>query len=408
MSGTVLAQVISILMLPILQKYVYSPDDFANFIWFFEYVTLFVSIGSLRLETGIILEKDDRQAQLLTEIAIQLMIVVSIIGLIASIIGSFFNPNFHSALPNPMFYALIPLTILALGIIQIFNAWFTRSQEFKFLAGNKVFQTSGTSLSQLSLGFTKFMNVGLIAGRLVGLSIVSSLLLRRYLKSKKEKIKANRSEKVGLIKKNKDFILFTTPSTFVGSFINFIFIDLFIRFFGETLSGDVATSKYYLGMALSIISSSFAQVFYSNIAQLTEVSEMRKYYTYWLKRLAGVSILILIVVLLLPNSFIIYLIGEKWSQLLPTLKIMSLWMCIMFVSSSLSYIYIKLNRQREMIFFDIAHLIITVLSITISYHLYHDFWITLYWFVAGKSVFYLSAIFASYYFFNHPKMEKNL
>ena len=93
--------------------------------------------------------------------------------------------------------------------------------------------------------------------------------------------------------------------------------------------------------------------------------------------------------------------------MMPVIKVMILWMSIMFVSSSLSYVYIKLNRQKTLIYFDIIHLALTIGSIAVSYQLYHSFWISLYWFTIAKGVYYLFAVFATYYFFRNPIAEKN-
>ena len=54
------------------------------------------------------------------------------------------------------------------------------NQNFKFLAGAKLYQTSGTSATQIGLGFSKLLTGGLIIGRNVGTSIVSLVLLSRY------------------------------------------------------------------------------------------------------------------------------------------------------------------------------------------------------------------------------------
>lgn len=407
MSGTAGAHLITIISLPFLQRYFYSAQDFANFAWFYEFVLLFVTVGALRLETGIVLEKEERNARILTNLSLKLVVLAGIIGTMVAIIGSFIFPSFKSVLSKPWMFALIPVSIISLGAIQVLSSWYTRNQDFKFLAGSKIYQTSSSSLTQILFGFYKWIQGGLIIGRNIGTSVVSLILLKRYSQSQSSPLQATKEETKALVKKHKAFVYFTTPSTFIGTFINFIFIDLFIRFYGGDLTGNLATSKQYLGMGLAFISSAFAQVFYSQIAKIESASKLKSYYSYWLKRLVAVSAMVLLMAFITNNSLVTMILGEKWSQLLPVLQIMSIWMCIMFVSSSLSYIYIKLNRQKTLIYFDLAHLLLTVLSIVVSYHLYHDFWISLYWFTAAKGIYYLFAVFATYYFFDHPVAEKN-
>lgn len=407
MSGTAGAHLITLLTLPFLQRYFYSKSDFANFAWFYEFVMMFVTVGALRLETGIVLEKEDRQARILTNTSLKLVLISSVVGLLVAVTGSLIFPSFKTELSEPWIIALIPASILTLGIIQVMSSWYTRNQDFKFLAGSKIYQTSGTSATQIGLGFSKLISGGLIIGRNIGTAIVSFVLLRKYFKSNPELLNATKEESKSLVNKHKDFIFYTTPSTFIGTFINFIFIDLFIRFYGEDITGNLATSKQYIGMGLAFISAAFAQVFYSQIAKIDAIEDLKKYYSYWLKRLVGVSALIFLVVSIIPNTWAPAILGDKWIDLMPVIKIMVIWMCIMFVSSSLSYVYIKLNRQKTLIIFDLIHLALTVGSIALSYHYYHSFWISLYWFTIAKGAYYLFAVFATYYFFSHPVAEKN-
>lgn len=407
MSGTAGAHLITLISLPFLQRYFYSTVDFANFAWYYEFVMIFVTVSALRLETGIVLEKEERQARMLTNISLKLVVLASLAGLVFAILGSFFFPTFKTVLSEKWMFILIPISILSLGVIQVMSSWYTRNQNFKFLAGSKLYQTSATSGTQIGLGLSKLLSGGLIIGRNIGTSIVSFVLLNRYRKTCVESVNATKEENKALVKKHKDFIFYTTPSTFLGTFINFIFIDLFIRFYGEDITGTLATSKQYLGMGLAFISSAFAQVFYSQIAKIDDIIELQNYYTYWLKRLVVVSLLVLSIVSVIPNSWAPAVLGDKWAQLMPVIKIMVIWMCIMFVSSSLSYIYIKLNRQRTLIFFDIVHLFLTIGSIIISFRIYNDFWMSLYWFTIAKGIYYLFAVFATYYFFRNPVGEKN-
>ena len=67
-SGTALAQLISIVCMVVLQRYFYSPEDYAPFRLFFEFVAVFAGISAFRLESGIVLEQEENQARALTRI----------------------------------------------------------------------------------------------------------------------------------------------------------------------------------------------------------------------------------------------------------------------------------------------------------------------------------------------------
>ena len=56
-------------------------------------------------------------------------------------------------------------------------------------------------------------------------------------------------------------------------------------------------------------------------------------------------------------------LGEKWEELMPVIKLISPWMAIMFLASSLSYIFIRLGKQKQIFFFDLFHLILIFATI---------------------------------------------
>ena len=75
-SGSTLAQIISIGALIVLQRFFYSPEEYAPFRLFFEYVAIFSSISALRLESGIILEREENKAISLLRICIKLCFLI--------------------------------------------------------------------------------------------------------------------------------------------------------------------------------------------------------------------------------------------------------------------------------------------------------------------------------------------
>jgi len=408
LGGTMIAQLLSLIALPFLQKYFYTPEDFALFTWFFELTAIFVGISALRIETGIVLEKDPIIALKLVRLCLRIALFLSLFSAVCFIILSFFYENFELFTNNVLWLLLVPITIFLLGGIQILTAYYTRQQKFKELASNKVIQTTGTLIPQILFAVFKGHSVGLVMGKIIGGLFSFFALFGRIYKDLKEVSFPTKSERKLLFKTNKDFILYTTPSTFIGMFTNFIFIDLFLHYYGESFTGQLGASKIYVGMAFSVLSTSFAQVFYSKIAGIHDKKILRDFYTYWVIRLSAIALLAVIVVYLIPSSWVGLFFGKvkNWDELLPVMRIMTLWMAVMFVSSSLSYIYIKLNRQRSVIYFDIIHLTLIILSITVSHFLYHDFYTSLYWFTGAKIIVYIIAIIVSYVFINRYKVSQ--
>lgn len=404
-SGTAVAQLISILCMVILQRYFYAPEDYAPFRLFFEFVAVFAGISALRLESGIVLEQEENQARALTRICFKLILTCSLISFIVFWIYSQFNDQFDEIIENPYMTLLIPLAVFLTGSLQVYNAWFTRVQSFKLMSITKILQNTTGSGAQLLMGLLKVNFYGLIIGRIIGLGMATTLFCKKYISSFSSALKTTKEQNRTLIKKHKDFILYTSPAFFVGNLINFLLLALFIEYYGDQFGGKVAASFQYLGISIAIISSSFSQVFFSEISSYDSKIELRKTYSYWLKRLGIIAISGAVIIQFIPESFILAVLGEKWTGLLEIMQIMSIWMAVMFVASSLSYIFIKLGKQKQILFFDIFHLILVAGSILIADHYYHSSITTLWSFTIAQIFFYGLAILLAYYFISKYKNQ---
>ena len=130
LTGSAIAQLISIVGLIVLQRFFYGPEDFAPFRLFFEYVAIFVGISSLRLDSAIVLEQDSKNAKALALICFKLIGITAIISLITFYIYASFTKNFNSIFNQIELLLMIPLSVITHGSLQVFNSWFTRLEKF--------------------------------------------------------------------------------------------------------------------------------------------------------------------------------------------------------------------------------------------------------------------------------------
>ncbi len=368
-SGTTIAQIINLSAIIVLQRYFYSPEEYAPFRLFFEFAAVFSSISALRLESGLILERIDQRALSLLRICLRYSLVISLIG---GITFTFYFINEINVFQYEwILIVLMPFAIFANGIIQISRQFFTRSKHFLTITTSRVIHSTTGSISQIITGLLNFNFIGLIVGRLIGLFSCNLNYVRKYLKNYRW-VKKNKGLEKELVQKHKNFIWFSSPGVFVGNSINLITLIFFTHYYGEQFSGLLAAAIQYLGLLIMMFSSSFAQVYYNEIAQIKDSKKLLKSYTYWLKRLLMMTLLGWIILVFTPSSLLTMILGEKWSGLMVTIKIISPWMAVMFVASSLSYIFIRLGKQKEVFFFDIFHLLIILFGLLIGHYFLND------------------------------------
>ena len=394
-SGTTIAQIINFSAIIILQRYFYSPEEYAPFRLFFEFAAVFSSVAALRLESGLILEREDNRALALLRICLKYAVIVSLIG---GVVFTFYFINEIKVFQYEwLLIVLMPLAIFSNGIIQISRQFFTRSKNFLTITTSRVIHSTSGSLAQIITGFLSFNFTGLVIGRLIGLVSGNINYVRKYFQ-KNNWIQKNKTLEKELIQKHNKFIWFSSPGVFVGNSINLITLIFFTHYYGEKFSGLLAAAIQYLGLLIMMFSSSFAQVYYNEIAQIKNPKALYKSYTYWLKRLFVLTLIGWIILVITPSSILTSILGDKWSGLMDAIKVISPWMAIMFIASSLSYVFIRLEKQKEIFFFDVFHLVLIIITLGLGHFFLNEKNQILYLVTIVQSVFYILSISLAFKF----------
>ena len=194
----------------------------------------------------------------------------------------------------------------------------------------------------------------------------------------------------------------------MGNSINLVILMLFTHFYDDKFTGLTAAAIQYMGLAIMLFTSSFAQVYYNEIAKIDDPIKLRNSYTYWLKRLFLVTLVGWLTLIMIPNQWITYILGEKWEKLMPVIKLISPWMAIMFLASSLSYIFIRLGKQKQIFFFDLFHLLLIIATIFTANYLNNKPLDTLCFVTVSQSIFYILALALAYYFMNKAVKQNKI
>ena len=395
---TGISQLIPFLTLPLLQKYFYSPENFGLLSVYASFSLMFVKFSTFSYEFAIIKKENKNEALSVLKGASQILIANTFfIALILFVLFCFFKSNFYvKTLGSFIFF--VPFTMLFFGGYQILRYWFNWGKKYSTIGSSMIIKSMTAESSKILQGLIGLTNYGLIVGRNVGEFFSFIFLFIPFISNDYNTLKKIKQKEVFKeLKKNYKFPLYTMPSGIKGTLINVIFITLFVKYFGINKGGIIGISLSYTGAAFGIISQSFSQVFYKKINELknTELLKNLKKNTLLLSVFSLFSILI---VQAIPNQIVITLIGKNWIDLLPVIKVLIFSTCFSFISSSLSFTYIRVNRQKEMLFFDVFHILLIYFSILIGYNFTNDFMGTLTYYVIAQSIFYSFTIFLSFYF----------
>jgi hypothetical protein len=207
-----------------------------------------------------------------------------------------------------------------------------------------------------------------------------------------------------MLKQHKSFVFYTTPSVFVGALINFLYIEMFVENFGPASAGMVSVAMTYVGAGLGMVAASISQVYYGTISNIHDKRSMLLLYGKFLVRLTAMSAVMTALVWLLPASWVVGVLGPEWNDLIVYCRVISVWLGVWFVSSSLSFIYLRLQRQRFMLIMDALHVVMIYAGFHIG-RLYDGNALSALWgFTLAQVLFYLMAISLAIVFIKTSKL----
>lgn len=394
--GTAASQMIPFIVLPILQKYFYGPADFAMLASFIYFSEMIGAVCTLKLEFAIVVQKSEQSAREVAVTAMRIAFLFSLISVLLAFI--FFQFNIIQGLYDlgaVIFW--IPLVVLSMGMVQVSTYWLNRKQDYKKIAAGKFIQTASMEGSKLSFGWMGINYTGLIAGRVIGYFTTGVWQGVLFLRDSVKIPKRNFSLKE-IIHSNYRYIAYATPSVFISALINFMYIEMFLSEFGKESSGMVSVAMTYVGAGLGMVATSVSQVYYGTIAGITNRAVMQQMYLRFLRNLFFTGAFLTLLFWVLPAEWVVGILGNEWNDLMDYCRIISLWFGVWFVASSLSFIYMRLNKQGFMMVMDFLHVGMIYAGFYIGKNSQNTPEGALWGFTFAQVIFYMMAILLALWF----------
>ena len=149
-TGTVLAQLISILLQPFLRRF-FSPEAFGIYSVYLSLVGIVAVVTSLRYDDAVVLPgKNKDSVNLITLSLIVSFIINLILFIIILLTGNELLRflNLPSNIPVSLLY-LIPAGAFLFNLFQTFNYWLIRSKKYKHVSVNKLIRRGTEGFAQV-------------------------------------------------------------------------------------------------------------------------------------------------------------------------------------------------------------------------------------------------------------------
>lgn len=355
--GTAFAQALGIIFSPIITR-IYPPEQYGILTAYNAVLGLLAISASFDYQKAIpIVEEDDKAINLLVLSAILLIFTTVGITIILSFFGDYFLELLNSKVLLSYKY-LIPLGVFCIGGYNIVLQWGFRERNYKVITRTKITQSVGANLSKLILGVIKLGPIGLILGNIIGQSTGITSLFFPIIKRKELLSQISFKNLKQMLKRYKNFPLYSAPSNYVYTLGNNIPAILLTSLFNSTITGFFGLANSIINLPMDLIGTSVAQVFYSEMAKIGKENplKIKKLSTKLIKKLAIIGLFPLIIFLLFGPVLFSFVFGENWYEAGIYGRILSIMVYFNFIILPIGRVLEIFERQREGLSFNIIKL----------------------------------------------------
>lgn len=344
-SGTVLAQLIPVLISPILTR-LYSPSEFALLAFYLAVANFFTVIATLRFEQAILLPKDDEDALSIVALCMMIMACMALLSFVLFMLWKDEVAHLLGHAESAAWLMLIPLSVLATGLYRTLINWSNRHKHYKQMAATKVLQTGVTATSNISTGSFS-VHGGLIIGEILGHLCAAVLLLFRGRTELMRMFTFSWQCICRNATKYADFAKVNTPHVLVDTLQSSGIVFLLVSFFGDVVLGMYALMLRVLMAPVGMLGTSVAQVFFKQASDIYnqggDVGRLMRVITY---KLALFSWPCFALFAFFSPTVFAFVFGDEWRKAGEYAQILMPWIAVHFVVMPVMQLPMIFNKQR--------------------------------------------------------------
>lgn len=345
-SGTALAQLIPILIQPILRRSL-SADIFGAYSVYLSLLGILIVISSLRYEQAIVLPQNDNEAKALFFLSVFLNFIFNLVLFIVIIA---FKTTILSVLNLPVkfeiFLLLTPAGIFLFGFYQSINFWLIRNKGFFAISVNKFVRRGAEGASQLSFMVTHVSN-GLIYGDIIGHIANITSGLYQGVKSGLSIKSLSYKRMIYAFRRYSDFPRFNFLPAFMEACSFMLPVLLINKFFSSEKTGYFDLCKLLLSIPLALIATSLSNVLLQRISEKNRLKvSIKGDLLQVFLMVSAIGLLEIAIIQFFGDELFRLFFGPGYVVSGRISRILVWSFAFSFVTSSFSSIFISLNKIR--------------------------------------------------------------
>lgn len=359
MIGIVIAQALGILISPVLTR-LYDPADFGVYSLYTSILSVLTVFASMRFETALALPEDDKESSNIFILSFIIIILVTLITVLIVLTYRFDIASLLNTESLESWLWLMPLSVLIAGSFRVFNYWSVREKKFNRLSGQKIVSSVTTVTTQTTVGsIASTFNGGLIAGSVLGQFVSTFILGVQIFISDGKEILKDYSTKI-IIEVFSRFSKFTFYST-LSDTLNIVstLLPFFVLayFFDSEVVGYYSLGYRILSLPTIIIGGAVAQVLLPKAIEHYRSDSLNiVIFDVFKKLFNAVWTPLLLITIVAPQLFEI-VFGEGWDISGRFVQYLSPWLLTVFLSSTLSIVYIVRENQKPNFYINVLMII---------------------------------------------------
>jgi O-antigen/teichoic acid export membrane protein len=369
MAGTVFGQLIVLAFTPILSR-IYTPEDFTTLEQFIMILNIAVVVITGKYEFAIMHPKKNEDARHIVVLSALLALFGSLLFVI---FGLLFSESIAIYYNNPdmgQYFWLLGPSLFGFALFNITNYWFSRQKKYQYAATSKILNASAGEPIKYTIGIVQPSASGLLWGTTLGFCIGGLYSAWRYLKTEAKGFSEwTKAELFNQAKTYKDYPCYSIWGSILNRLAQWAHVGIFTHFYGLIAIGWMALSRRVVQAPLNVISGSYSQVFFQRISEIEDPKELSKVYYKALWQFVLIAIFIVFIVFALPESTMGFVFGENWLPAISYLRILTLWYALNFITSSLSFVALRIQMQRVALVLDIMHFIFVYGAVIGAYYM---------------------------------------
>ena len=367
--GTAIAQLLMILILPVLTR-LYTPEDFSALAVYVAILAIISAAACLRLEIAIPLPHRDEDAANL--LALALCSSAGVAGLSALIVAMFQGQIIILIAQPPLvpYLWLLPLGIWFSSSYAALQFWTTRKKRFALVSKTRVGQAFGGASAQIGFGLAGGAPLGLLVGQLVSSGAGLFGLAKDALKNDRPAISSiswlNMRRTIAEYKRFPKYSIFESLANSASIQLPVIFIAAMAV---GPEAGYLLLATRVLFAPMNLIGGAVSQVYISRAPDELRANTLGEFTIKIIGGLVKTGVGPIIFLGILAPSVFPLVFGDGWKRAGDLVFLLTPWCVMQFLVGPISMALHVGNHQRTALLLQLVGFIARVGSIIVAGYL---------------------------------------